>query len=131
MGLCPHLRLLQVCTRMLNDNALDNVDALLGWTIFLYSLSFLLFILFILFFFKDLIISFSSDILMGLCPHLRLLQVCTRMLNDNALDNVDALLGCPVLLYPQSMIEEFVLLKDKDPVCLSVFQTINWYAFWK
>lgn len=49
------------------------------------------------------------------------------MLNDNRLDAVDALLGCPVLFYSPSAIEEFVFLKDKEPVCLSIFYAINWF----
>lgn len=64
-----------------------------------------------------------------LAPLFRLVTVCQSNLADGDLEEVDALLGCPVFL-PKA--EAFDSMKDlsrsmKDVVCGSLFMTINWF----
>src|SRR5271163_4627510 len=71
--------------------------------------------------------------LLRLCPLIRLLQVCTRMLNDNNLDQIERILMCPLLFYPPSLLAEFVVLENKEPPTLCLFYAVNWYGdsfFW-
>eukprot|EP00026_Physarum_polycephalum_P000553 Phypoly_transcript_00554.p1 GENE.Phypoly_transcript_00554~~Phypoly_transcript_00554.p1 ORF type:complete len:1482 (-),score=307.87 Phypoly_transcript_00554:54-3842(-) len=68
----------------------------------------------------------TRDMLLGLCPLIRVLQVCTRMLNDNSLDQIEGLLGCPFLFYPPSLMADFKVLENKEPVTLCLFHAINW-----
>jgi len=45
----------------------------------------------------------SSGIIICMCSMFRLLQACEKSLNDNNLDSIDALLGCGILLYEESV----------------------------
>jgi len=45
----------------------------------------------------------SSGIIMCMCSMFHLLQACEKSLNNNNLDSIDALLGCGILLYEESV----------------------------
>ncbi|XP_055883251.1 Fanconi anemia group D2 protein-like [Biomphalaria glabrata] len=71
----------------------------------------------------------SSKSLLCLSPLFHLVTVCELKTSDNNLDNIDALLGCPVLMVKPEVCEEVKTMsaKEKDIVCSAIFYCINWF----
>eukprot|EP01135_Chromosphaera_perkinsii_P010387 Nk52_evm59s2118 gene=Nk52_evmTU59s2118 len=70
----------------------------------------------------------SSQSLNYFCPHFKLLQACEKRLNNDDLESIDALLGCPILICNT----EFIKAKEYDndlkyKICCSLFHATNWY----
>lgn len=63
-----------------------------------------------------------------LSPHFRLLRMCEQRQNGN-MDNIDALLGCPMFLPKTEVIDKMESLstKEKDVICSSLFHALNWF----
>lgn len=63
-----------------------------------------------------------------LSPHFRLLRMCEQRQNGN-MDNIDALLGCPIFLPKTDIIDKMESLstKEKDVICSSLFHALNWF----
>ncbi|XP_052781994.1 Fanconi anemia group D2 protein-like isoform X2 [Mya arenaria] len=63
-----------------------------------------------------------------IAPSVRLLRVCEER-QHGTLDNIDALLGCPVYLSQETVYEKLEPLsqKERDMVISSVFYAINWF----
>ncbi|XP_069142684.1 Fanconi anemia group D2 protein-like [Argopecten irradians] len=63
-----------------------------------------------------------------LSPHFRLLQICEEK-QQGDLTNVDALLGCPLLLPTPESFDKISSLsrKEKEIVCSSLFTGLNWF----
>jgi hypothetical protein len=70
----------------------------------------------------------SRDHLVCLCPALNLVQTCTRKTSDGSLNDLGALTGAPLLLYPPNFMDTFAELTELDQtkVTVSVFHAINW-----
>ncbi|XP_055999179.1 Fanconi anemia group D2 protein-like isoform X3 [Ostrea edulis] len=72
----------------------------------------------------------SGDSLDPIClsPHFRLLRMCEQRQNRN-LDNIDALLGCPIFLPKSEVMDkmESLSMKEKDVICTSLFHALNWF----
>ncbi|XP_028398344.1 Fanconi anemia group D2 protein-like isoform X2 [Dendronephthya gigantea] len=74
----------------------------------------------------------SSQTVAPVCsaPHFRLLRVCEQNRNKGKLEGIDALLGCPVVMFKM---EEILLtfnkqsIQDRELVCSSLFYCLNWY----
>ncbi|XP_078340386.1 Fanconi anemia group D2 protein-like [Crassostrea virginica] len=62
-----------------------------------------------------------------LSPHFRLLRMCEHRQNGN-LDNIDALLGCPMFLPKAEVMDKMESLstREKDTICMSLFHALNW-----
>ncbi|XP_021343216.1 Fanconi anemia group D2 protein-like [Mizuhopecten yessoensis] len=63
-----------------------------------------------------------------LSPHFRLLQICEEK-QQGDLTNIDALLGCPLLLPTPEIFEKITSLsrREKEIVCTAVFAGLNWF----
>ena len=66
---------------------------------------------------------------MTIAPHFRVLTNCEVLLHDNSLEQVDALLGCPVYLPTADYIDSFGTLEhDEQNIILPcLFTTVNWF----
>lgn len=62
-----------------------------------------------------------------LCAMFNLLQACEKKLNDGSLEDIDALLGCGLMLYSDDNPNELRTSEQQD-VCDLLFYAINWYA---
>ncbi|XP_072026579.1 Fanconi anemia group D2 protein-like [Amphiura filiformis] len=64
-----------------------------------------------------------------LAPHFRLLRVCEQVQNNGNLDGIDALLGCPMYVVKEDVIEKVDSLSrpEKELVCTCLFMTLNWF----
>ncbi|CAL1539003.1 unnamed protein product, partial [Lymnaea stagnalis] len=64
-----------------------------------------------------------------LAPLFHLVAVCEMRKSDGDLENIDALLGCPVLMVKPEIYEQMKSLptKKKDIVCAGLFLCINWF----
>ena len=64
-----------------------------------------------------------------MCPLFRLLQQCESQANAGDLEEIDALLGCPIYAVSKDTIDDFSELSSeaKDLVCSSLFFLINWF----
>ena len=63
-------------------------------------------------------------------PHFGLLRVCTAANNDGNMEDIDALLGCPLWLpHREAVLEKFDSLSknERNHVCTLLFATINWF----
>ncbi|XP_049590739.1 Fanconi anemia group D2 protein [Syngnathus scovelli] len=64
-----------------------------------------------------------------LSPFFRLLRFCEEKQNQGDLEEIDALLGCPVILTDMDVVEKIDSLSkvEKEFVCTLLFHTINWF----
>ena len=63
-------------------------------------------------------------------PHFRLLRVCIANKNNGDLEDINALLGCPLWLPSSSnVLERFdtLSINERDHVCTFLFSTVNWF----
>ncbi|RUS82660.1 hypothetical protein EGW08_009563 [Elysia chlorotica] len=63
-----------------------------------------------------------------LAPLFRLITRCEMLQSDGDLGNIDALLGCPILMLSPDLCDRLpsLSLKEKDVVCTSLFFCSNW-----
>ncbi|KAH9503605.1 Fanconi anemia group D2 protein, partial [Bulinus truncatus] len=71
----------------------------------------------------------SNKNLLCLSPLFHLVTVCEVKTSGENLDNIDALLGCPVLVVKPNVYEEMSTMstKEKDVVCSALFFCVNWF----
>ncbi|XP_077458420.1 Fanconi anemia group D2 protein isoform X3 [Stigmatopora argus] len=64
-----------------------------------------------------------------LSPFFRLLRFCEEKQNQGDLEEIDALLGCPLVLTDMDVVEKIDSLSkvDKEFICTLLFHTINWF----
>ncbi|KAG0165038.1 Fanconi anemia group D2 protein [Apophysomyces sp. BC1034] len=70
------------------------------------------------------------SVVIPFCPMFKLLQTCERQLNSGSLENIDALLGCSVVLFLQDDIEELnqtLQTEELEDACHLLFYSINWF----
>ncbi|KAI8384780.1 Fanconi anaemia protein FANCD2 [Radiomyces spectabilis] len=70
------------------------------------------------------------SLVVPLCSIFKLIQSCEKKLNNGGLEEIDALLGCGIILFNQETEEE--MIRSLDPrelenVCDLLFYTINWF----
>ncbi|KNC54879.1 uncharacterized protein AMSG_12360 [Thecamonas trahens ATCC 50062] len=70
----------------------------------------------------------AREVLVGLCSEFRLLHVCERSLQAGSMEEIDAILGCPLVLFDTSALDAFdqLSIAAKDAILLTLFQGINW-----
>ena len=73
--------------------------------------------------------SYFDNMVNRFIPHFRLLRVCIANKNDRNLEDIDALLGCPLWLPSKSVLESFdtLSINERDHVCTILFSTVNWF----
>ena len=68
---------------------------------------------------------------MCLRSHFHLLRACVATMGDGSLSDIDALLGCPVVMCAAQCLlpDSFKSLQGsvRECVCLSLFLCLNWY----
>ncbi|KAM8913890.1 Fanconi anemia group D2 protein isoform 2-T6 [Spinachia spinachia] len=66
---------------------------------------------------------------LGLCPFFRLLRVCEHRLHQGDLDEIDGLLGCPLILTDMDVMEKMESRSkaEREFLCTLLFYTINWF----
>nr|XP_057911757.1 Fanconi anemia group D2 protein [Doryrhamphus excisus] len=64
-----------------------------------------------------------------LSPFFRLLRLCEEKQNQGELEEIDALLGCPLILTDVEAVEKMESLckVEKEFLCTLLFHTINWF----
>ncbi|XP_074535183.1 Fanconi anemia group D2 protein [Halichoeres trimaculatus] len=64
-----------------------------------------------------------------LSPFFRLLRLCEEKQNQGDLEEIDALLGCPVILTDMDVVEKIESLSksEREFLCTLLFYTINWF----
>ncbi|XP_077386659.1 Fanconi anemia group D2 protein isoform X2 [Festucalex cinctus] len=64
-----------------------------------------------------------------LSPFFRLLRFCEEKQNQGDLEEIDALLGCPLILTDMDVVEKIDSLSkvEKEFICTLLFHTINWF----
>ncbi|XP_027135659.1 Fanconi anemia group D2 protein isoform X1 [Larimichthys crocea] len=64
-----------------------------------------------------------------LSPFFRLLRLCEEKQNEGGLEEIDGLLGCPVILTDMDVVEKMESLSkaEKEFLCTLLFHTINWF----
>ncbi|XP_077977229.1 Fanconi anemia group D2 protein-like [Glandiceps talaboti] len=64
-----------------------------------------------------------------LSPHFRLLRICEQIEHNGDLEGIDALLGCPVFMFPEHFIDkmESLSIPERELVCSAVFYSLNWF----
>ncbi|KAM3877832.1 Fanconi anemia group D2 protein [Diretmus argenteus] len=64
-----------------------------------------------------------------LAPFFRLLRLCQEKQNQGDLEEIDALLGCPVILTDMDVVEKIESLSkvEREFLCTLLFHTINWF----
>lgn len=69
-----------------------------------------------------------TDLLLPMCPSLRLLQVLTSVEHNGSLTEIDALLTCPMWFPDVPTFDSFanLSLPSKDALCHCLFFAINW-----
>ncbi|XP_065673752.1 Fanconi anemia group D2 protein isoform X6 [Hydra vulgaris] len=69
----------------------------------------------------------TKNKLIYLHSHFRLIQVCEKKQNGS-LDGIDALLGCPLVLFDERTLETFPIMNEQDRiiVCSTFINAINW-----
>ncbi|KAI0237248.1 Fanconi anemia group D2 protein [Lamellibrachia satsuma] len=65
----------------------------------------------------------------SLAPHFRLLQMCEGRQHDGDLEEIDALLGCPLYLPCPEVADKLGCLNqgEKQILCHSLFLAVNWF----
>ncbi|CAH1783101.1 unnamed protein product [Owenia fusiformis] len=65
----------------------------------------------------------------GLAPHFRLLRVCEQKQRNGNLEEIDALLGCPVNMFKMEILSKVESLSstEKELICSSMFYLVNWF----
>eukprot|EP00117_Sycon_ciliatum_P036884 scpid12328/ scgid27700/ Fanconi anemia group D2 protein len=66
--------------------------------------------------------------LISMPSHFSLLQQCEKMQHSQSLEGIDALLGCPLVLCTESVMQKFPSLptEQKLRICASLLLAINW-----
>ncbi|XP_077948200.1 Fanconi anemia group D2 protein isoform X2 [Gasterosteus aculeatus] len=66
---------------------------------------------------------------LSLCPFFRLLRLCEHRLHQGDLDEIDGLLGCPLILTDMDVMEKMESLSkaEREFFCTLLFYTINWF----
>jgi hypothetical protein len=69
------------------------------------------------------------DFLLPMCPLFKLVQAIEKRQNNNALSEIDALIGSEIWAVSTTSLHAFGVLpiSGKDLVCASLFQTLNWF----
>ncbi|XP_061689919.1 Fanconi anemia group D2 protein isoform X2 [Syngnathoides biaculeatus] len=64
-----------------------------------------------------------------LSPFFRLLRFCEEKQNQGDLEEIDALLGCPLILTDMDVVEKIDSLSkvEREFICTLLFHTINWF----
>ncbi|KAG7283247.1 hypothetical protein CRUP_004989 [Coryphaenoides rupestris] len=64
-----------------------------------------------------------------LSPFFRLLRVCEEMQHQGDLEEIDALLGCPLVLTDMGVVDKMESLSkaEREFVCTLLFHSINWF----
>ncbi|KAL2091556.1 hypothetical protein ACEWY4_013819 [Coilia grayii] len=64
-----------------------------------------------------------------LAPFFRLLRLCEEVQYNGDLEEIDALLGCPLILTDMDVVEKMESLSkmEREFVCSLLFHTINWF----
>ncbi|XP_049448967.1 Fanconi anemia group D2 protein [Epinephelus fuscoguttatus] len=64
-----------------------------------------------------------------LAPFFRLLRLCEEKQNQGDLEEIDALLGCPLILTDMDVVEKMESLSkaEREFLCTLLFHTINWF----
>ncbi|XP_038553843.1 Fanconi anemia group D2 protein isoform X1 [Micropterus salmoides] len=64
-----------------------------------------------------------------LSPFFRLLRVCEEKQHQGDLEEIDALLGCPLILTDMDIVEKMESLSkaEREFLCALIFHTINWF----
>ncbi|XP_041834806.1 Fanconi anemia group D2 protein isoform X2 [Melanotaenia boesemani] len=64
-----------------------------------------------------------------LSPFFRLLRLCEEKQHQGDLDEIDALLGCPLILTDMDVVEKVESLSkaEREFLCTLLFHTINWF----
>ncbi|XP_058488047.1 Fanconi anemia group D2 protein [Solea solea] len=64
-----------------------------------------------------------------LAPFFRLLRLCEEKQNPGTLENIDGLLGCPLVLTDMGVVEKIESLSkaEREFLCNLLFYTINWF----
>ena len=64
-----------------------------------------------------------------LSPLLRLLQSCQRLSSSHGLEDIDGLLGCPVTMFPPTLLEDWHTNNAhvQEGICFALFYATNWY----
>ncbi|TKS71673.1 Fanconi anemia group D2 protein [Collichthys lucidus] len=64
-----------------------------------------------------------------LSPFFRLLRLCEEKRSEGCLEEIDGLLGCPVILTDMDVVEKMESLSkaEKEFLCTLLFHTINWF----
>ncbi|XP_061778669.1 Fanconi anemia group D2 protein isoform X3 [Nerophis ophidion] len=64
-----------------------------------------------------------------LSPFFRLLRLCEEKQNHEGLDEIDALLGCPLILTDMDVVDKMESLSkvEKEFLCTLLFHAINWF----
>ncbi|XP_031424301.1 Fanconi anemia group D2 protein [Clupea harengus] len=64
-----------------------------------------------------------------LAPFFRLLRLCEEVQHQGDLEEIDALLGCPMILTDMDVVEKLESLSqtEREFVCSLLFYTINWF----
>lgn len=65
----------------------------------------------------------------AMCPFFNLLQASEKATNDGSLDDIDALLGCALLLFDSDLAVEKLEVKHRENALNMLFFAINWYAY--
>ncbi|XP_061543454.1 Fanconi anemia group D2 protein isoform X1 [Phycodurus eques] len=73
--------------------------------------------------------SFVSRNSLCLSPFFRLLRFCEEKQNQGDLEEIDALLGCPLILTDMDVVEKIDSLSkvEREFICTLLFHTINWF----
>ncbi|CAL9703931.1 unnamed protein product [Knipowitschia caucasica] len=64
-----------------------------------------------------------------LSPYFRLLRLCEEKVHKGDLEEIDALLGCPLIVTDMNVIDKVQSLSksEKEFLCTLLFHTINWF----
>ncbi|XP_071815861.1 Fanconi anemia group D2 protein-like isoform X2 [Apostichopus japonicus] len=64
-----------------------------------------------------------------LAPHFRLLQICIKSQNKGSLEDIDALLGCPLYSFKEEILDKIDSLQsdEKEMICGCIFTAANWF----